>query len=170
MATGKYQEWLEPDGLLRLEAWARDGLTEEQIAKNMGVAASTLREWKKKYSAISAALKRGKEVVDIEVENTLLKRALGYDYTEERVESGKDGAKKFIKTVQVTKHVSPDTTALIFWLKNRKPKSWRDKQQFEDDGSGQAANAIADFLKALHPTPGDLAALYAQEQDDGAEE
>lgn len=129
MATGKYQEWLEPDGLLRLEAWARDGLTEEQIAKNMGVAASTLREWKKKYSAISAALKRGKEVVDIEVENTLLKRALGYEYTEERVESGKDGAKKFIKTVQVTKHVSPDTTALIFWLKNRKPKEWRDKPE-----------------------------------------
>lgn len=141
MATGKYQEWLEPDGLLRLEAWARDGLTDEQLAARIGIAVGTLYDWKKKYPEISEALKRGKEVVDIQVENTLLKRALGYDYTEERVESGKDGAKKFIKTVQVTKHVSPDTTALIFWLKNRKPKEWRDKPE---QGIADAGVTIVD--------------------------
>lgn len=129
MAAGKYQEWITPDGLLRLEAWARDGLTDELIADRIGISRSTLGEWKKKHPDISDALKRGKEVVDIEVENALLRRALGYEYTEERVESGNDGGKKFIKTVQVTKHVPPDTTALIFWLKNRKPKDWRDKQE-----------------------------------------
>ena len=57
------------EGLLQLEAWARDGLTDEQIAANIGISRSTLNEWKKKYSDISDTLKRGKEVVDIQVEN-----------------------------------------------------------------------------------------------------
>lgn len=124
MANGKYQQWLEPDGLLLLEGWARDGLTDEQIAHNMGCAYSTLREWKDKYPALSAALKKGKEVVDIEVENALLKRAMGYDYIEERVEVNGDGKRK---VTQTTKHVPGDTTAQIFWLKNRRTDRWRDK-------------------------------------------
>ncbi len=124
MASGKYQQWLEPDGLLLLEGWARDGLTDEQIAHNMGCAYSTLREWKDKYPALSAALKKGKEVVDIEVENALLKRAMGYDYIEERVEVNGDGKRK---VTQTTKHVPGDTTAQIFWLKNRRTDRWRDK-------------------------------------------
>lgn len=78
MAKGKYQEWLTPDGITRLEAWARDGLTDEQLAAKIGITAATLYDWKNKYPEISEALKRGKEVVDIEVENALLKRALGY--------------------------------------------------------------------------------------------
>lgn len=126
MAKGKYQEWLEPDGLTRLEGWARDGLTDEQIAHNMGIAVGTLYEWKKGRPKICEALKRGKEVVDIEVENALLKRALGYEYTEKRIEkSEKDGE----KIVQTVKHVPPDTTAQIFWLKNRRPAQWRDKPE-----------------------------------------
>lgn len=124
MASGKYQQWLEPDGLLLLEGWARDGLTDEQIAHNMGCAYSTLREWKDKYPALSAALKRGKEVVDIEVENALLKRAMGYDYVEERVEVNGNGKRK---VTQTTKHIPGDTTAQIFWLKNRRADRWRDK-------------------------------------------
>ena len=130
MAKGKYQEWLEPDGLTRLEGWARDGLTLEQIAHNMGIADSTLRKWKDEYGAISAALKRGKEVVDIEVENALLKRALGYTYTETRTETAEDGS---TKTVVTQKVVPPDTTAQIFWLKNRKPAVWRDRQQVQHE-------------------------------------
>ena len=118
MARGKYHEWLTPDGLLRLEAWARDGLTDEQIAKNCGIAYSTLRAWRDKHPALSAALKRGKEVVDIEVENALLKRALGYTYeevTRERQIVGRDEAGMIITemaiTKRVTKEVQPDTTA-----------------------------------------------------------
>jgi len=82
MAKGKYQEWLTDDGLLLLEAWARNGLTDEQIAHNIGIKRPTLYDWKNKYSDISDALKRGKEVVDIEVENALHKSAVGYEYTE----------------------------------------------------------------------------------------
>jgi hypothetical protein len=133
VANGKYQRWLGPDGLLLLEGWARDGLTDEQLAQKMGIATGTLYEWKKSYPEISEALKRGKEVVDIEVENALLKRALGYDYTEERVEiSEKDGR----KVIQNTKHIAADTTAQIFWLKNRRPDRWRDKPMPTAEGDG----------------------------------
>lgn len=148
MAKGKYQEWLEPEGLLKIEGWARDGLTDEQIAHNMGIAYSTLREWRDSYSALSAALKRGKEVVDRMVENALLKRALGYEYEEisEKFEGGILTERKVTK-----KQVVPDTTAQIFWLKNRKPIDWRDKRNNSDldnvsdvdDGFMEALNATA---------------------------
>ncbi|MEG0370180.1 MAG: transposase [Hungatella sp.] len=130
MAKGKYEYWLTPDGLLRLEAYARDGLTDEQIAKNLDINPATLYDWKKKYPEISKTLKKGKEVIDIQVENALLKRALGYSYTEVKIEEGDDGT-KVTKTV---KEVIPDTTAQIFWLKNRKPSEWRDKQDVEHSG------------------------------------
>lgn len=130
MAKGKYQQWLEPEGLTQLEDWARNGLTDEQIARNIGCAAGTLYEWKKLYPEISEALKKGKEVVDAQVENALLRRALGYEYTEERVEvSEKDGR----KVVQTVKHVPPDTAAQIFWLKNRRAGAWRDKPDAPGD-------------------------------------
>ncbi len=120
MAKGKYAKWLEPEGLLLLEGWARDGLTEEQIAYNMGISRETLRVWKNKYSVISGTLKKGKEIVDIQVENALLKRALGYVSKEQKVT--KDG-----EIIELEKEIPPDTTAQIFWLKNRKPDKWRDK-------------------------------------------
>ncbi len=124
VANGKYQRWLEPDGLLLLEGWARDGLTDEQIAHNMGINVKTLWTWKKNYDPICSAIKKGKAPVDIEVENALLKRALGYEYTEERIEiSDKDGK----KVVQTLKHVPPDVGAIVYWLKNRKREYWRDK-------------------------------------------
>lgn len=102
MAKGKYQKWLEPDSLILLEGWARDGLTDEQIAHNMGVAYSTLKDWKNKYPAISAALKKGKDVVDFEVENALYEAA-----------------------------ISGNVTAQIYWLNNRKPDKWRNKPKEE---------------------------------------
>ena len=124
MANGKYQQWQEPNGLLLLEGWARDGLTDEQIAHNMGIATGTLYAWKKVHREISEALKRGKDVVDIEVENALLKRAMGYDYIEKRVEVNGNGKRK---VTQTTKHIPGDTTAQIFWRKNRRADRWRDK-------------------------------------------
>ena len=118
MAKGKYQEWLEPDGLLLLEGWARDGLSDEQIAHNIGIATSTLYDWKKKHLEISEALKKGKEVVDIEVENALLKSAL-----------------------------EGNITAQIFWLKNRKPNRWREKQSIEH--TGEVSTKLSDIFKQI---------------------
>lgn len=137
MAKGKYHEWIEPDGLLKLGAWARDGLVDEQIAENMGIHPSTLYEWKKKYPEINEALKKGKEVVDIQVENALLKRAMGYKYIEQTKELVKDPLTNKVNlqvTKEVIKEVQPDVTAQIFWLKNRKPAEWRDKQEIDIAG------------------------------------
>ncbi len=138
MAKGKYEQWLTEEGLLQLEAWARNGLTDEQIASNIGIHRDTLNEWKKKYSDISDTLKRGKEVIDIQVENALLKRALGYSYTETTREAQfnpQTEQYEMVVTKEVTKEVVPDTTAQIFWLKNRKPDEWRDKKDVEHSGS-----------------------------------
>ena len=133
MAKGKYQEWLEPEGLLKIEGWARDGLTDEQIAKKMGINRDTLYSWKKNYPDISDTLKRGKEVVDRQVENALLKRALGYEYEEvkEKFENG-----ICVERTITKKEVVADTTAQIFWLKNRKPDEWRDKPEAEQSTGG----------------------------------
>lgn len=138
MARGKYQEWLTEEGLIKLEGWARDGLTDEQISKNIGINRDTLYTWKKKYPDISDALKKGKEVIDRQVESALLKRALGYRYdevTKEKSWNDELGEYELSVTKVITKEVQPDVTAQIFWLKNRKPKEWRDKQELEHSGS-----------------------------------
>lgn len=139
MAKGKYEYWLTPEGLLKLESWTRDGLTDEQLAERMNITPSTLYEWKKRYSEISESLKKGKEVVDIQVENALLKRALGYSYEEVKIEETTDGE----KVTTTTKEVIPDTTAQIFWLKNRRPDRWRDKQDMELSGEVKSTNPYA---------------------------
>ena len=138
----KINDWLENDKLILLEGWARDGLTDEQIAKNIGIATSTFYEWKKKEIEFSEALKKGKEVIDFEVENALLKRALGYEYEEETYEYG-------ILTKKVKKQVAPDTTAQIFWLKNRKPNNWKDRVETDEDKEAvaNASQVIAKIRK-----------------------
>lgn len=128
MAKGKYEYWLTPEGLLKIEGWARDGLTDEQIAENVGINPATLYVWKKKYNEISESLKKGKEVVDRQVENALLKRALGYEY--EEVKEKFEGNVMTERTV-TKKEVVPDVTAQIFWLKNRKREAWADRQNIE---------------------------------------
>lgn len=136
MAKSKATPWLEPDGLLRLTAWARDGLTHEQIAHNCGIATGTLYEWLNRHPEIADALKKGKEVVDIEVENALYKRAMGYYWTEETVERAGDAPPK---VKRVTRHVPGDVTAQIYWLKNRKPQQWRERKDYnatDDDETG----------------------------------
>jgi transposase len=132
-AKGKYHEWLTPEGLTRIEGWARDGLTDEQIAHNMGVGYSTFRKWKNDYIAILTVLKKGKEVVDREVENAMHKSAKGYFVEEikEIMEKDDDGKYKKLKVEKTKKWVVPNTAAQIFWLKNRKPNVWRDKQEID---------------------------------------
>lgn len=102
MAKTTYKDWEAEEKILLLQGWARNGLTNEQIASNMDIVVSTLWEWRKKSPKISNALKIGKDEADIQVENALYKAAL-----------------------------EGNTTAMIFWLKNRKSKEWRDKIQQE---------------------------------------
>lgn len=147
-AHGKFKKWLEPEGLLLLQSWARDGLTDEQIAKNIGISRSTLSEWKNKYPDISDTLKKGKEIVDIQVENALLKRALGYEYEEvEESETFNPDTGETTKTRRIIKHVVADTTAQIFWLKNRRPDKWRNREEIEvrnDSSTNEILKSIAE--------------------------
>ena len=148
VAKARYDEWLTEDGLMRIEAWAREGLTEEQIAAQMGISVRTLGNWKNDHVPILQALKKGKAPVDAKVENALLRRALGYQYeeiTEAPVIDPATGVPAVNPETQqpimqvvkrVTKHVAPDTVAQIYWLKNRMPDKWRDKPA-DQNGAGE---------------------------------
>lgn len=151
----KYETHVK-DKLILVEGWARDGLTDEQIAHNLGVAYSTFREYKKKYPALLASLTKGKDVVDRMVENKLFQRAMGYEYTEVTKEMTGVG---FIVTKEVTKQVAPDTTAQIFWLKNRRPDVWRDRKDIDHSGSMVINNPMNDL------TTEELRKLLAQGDD-----
>lgn len=136
-------DWLTPEALLRLTAWARDGLTDEQIYHNMGIGKTTYYRWRVRDAAIRDALKKGKEVADIEVENALIKRALGYDCSETRKRFLPDGG---VIEDMVTKHIPGDVTAMIYWLKNRRPDRWRDRQQPVDQD--ETLEKLDQLLKA----------------------
>lgn len=122
MAKGKFEQWRTEDGLTLLKGWARDGLKDDQLADKMGINRATLYDWKVKFSDISDALKKGKEVVDYKVENALLEKAL-----------------------------SGDTTAQIFWLKNRRPDKWRDRPvaDGESDAMDKLDNILKEFRNAV---------------------
>lgn len=127
---GKYRDWLTEEGLLKVEGWARDGLTDKQIAQKIGITPNTFYQWVNRFTDFKYTLKKSKEVADRKVENALFKRALGYEY-EEETKMISEGGKKSIKVIK--KHVPPDTTAIIFWLKNRKREQWRDVNKIEID-------------------------------------
>lgn len=128
MAKNKYEEWITDEGLLKIEGWAKDGLIDRQIAKNIGISEQTLNNWKQRFPLLFESLKKGKEVIDRQVENALLKRALGYEYEETQTLIEKNGTREVKKVVKTKKTVPPDTTAQIFWLKNRKPVEWSDRR------------------------------------------
>ena len=108
----KVKEWITPGNLTLLRGWARDGLTDVEIAHRIGISVRTFHRWKKyevmaegpNQFPVKNALKDGKEVIDYAVENVLLKKAL-----------------------------EGDTTAMIFWLKNRRPDKWRDKAVIQEE-------------------------------------
>lgn len=114
----KYAAFVERKGLVLVEGWARDGLTDDQIAHNIGISRATYYDWKNKYPDFSDALKRSKEVADYEVENALFKKA-------------KMG----------------DVTAQIFWLKNRRPEKWRDKADMTLTPSNGVLESLLDLKR-----------------------
>jgi predicted DNA-binding protein (UPF0251 family) len=136
MAKGKWDT--VKNRLVEVEAWARDGLTDKQIAENLGISRDTLYVYKKEHSDISDALGKGKEVADIIMENAAYKRGTGYTYDEITTEittttTGKELARKVKK---VTKHVPGDPSTQQWWLSNRKPDTWRQHQR-EQAGSDE---------------------------------
>ncbi len=134
MATGKYQQWLTPEGLGKLEAWARDGLTDEQLAQKMGINPATLYRWIRDHCEICEALTRGRGGAREQIENALYKRALGYTV---EVNEPVKVRRRFWNTavgkmeeeeevVQGTRevHFPPDVRAASMWLTNRERDRW----------------------------------------------
>jgi hypothetical protein len=127
----KYDTHVKPK-LELVIGWARDGLTDEQVANNLGISTTAYYEYKLKYVEFTDALKKGKEVSDYEVEGSLFKRANGYTYDETTRENKFiDGEWQMVTTKIVTKQVAADPTSMIFWLKNRKSEQWRDRHEFD---------------------------------------
>ena len=127
----KYTTHVEPR-LKYIQCLARDGLLEKDICKKIGVGVSTFARYKNENKELREALKIGKEDIDYQVENKLLKRAMGYKYTEKEKITDSDGN---VTIKEKMKEVPPDVTAQIFWLKNRKKNTWRDRWdiELEDD-------------------------------------
>lgn len=114
------------------EELARQGLTQSEIADELGLNACTITDWKNKYPEFSKAIKRGKQTPDDKVEKSLYTRAIGYECTETK--TVKDSNGKAIKTETITRQIIPDVGAQCMWLKNRRPDKWRDKVQQEISG------------------------------------
>lgn len=104
----KADRWLEDEGLVLLEGWARDGLTREKIAQQMGIGLRTLYTWQKKYPQIAQALRKGRELVDYQVEQALLDKALG-----------------------------GDLRAQMYWLNNRRGDKWQEHPREKQDCGGE---------------------------------
>lgn len=126
----KYEEWKKNneinEKLILIEGWSRDGLSQQQIANNLGINVDTLIEYKKKYSDFSEALKKGKEVVDFEVENALYKSAM-----------------------------EGNVTAQIYWLKCRRKDKWGEKETPNNNDVNERITNIANLLNNPQPNRSD---------------
>lgn len=120
------------------------GLTDKEIAKFFEVSEQTLNAWKQQYPEFLESLKGGKTLADAEVASKLFHRATGYEHpdTDIRVVNG------VIVETPLIKHYPPDTTAAIFWLKNRRPDLWREKVEPEDKGV-DLAKVVSDLIGKL---------------------
>lgn len=126
--------WITPLGRAKIQAWSRNGLSKNDIALNMGISYSTLNRWENDFSLIRKALREGKDELTLSVENSLIKRALGYDYTERQVTLDSEGKETIRET---TKHVAPEFQSIQYFLNNMKPDQWKSKQDVNVDATVQ---------------------------------
>jgi hypothetical protein len=119
------------------------GLTDVELANFFGVSEVTLNAWKAKHPEFLKSLRVGKDHADVRVERSLYHRAIGYNHPEDKIFN--DNGKALV--VPTTKHYPPDTTAAIFWLKNRKQAEWRDKQDHSHEHSGSIDATISPAAK-----------------------
>lgn len=107
------------------------GATDMDLAEMFGVSLRTISYWRSGKEEFAGALKLGKNEADDRVEQALYNRAMGFSHADTDIRVV-DGA---IVETPIVKHYAPDTTAAIFWLKNRRPDEWRDKQELEHSGN-----------------------------------
>lgn len=141
---GRPEKWR--DEFVRIaEGAARLGATDREIAEMLGVSERTIHNWKHDHPELVEALKVGKEAADDRVEQSLYRRALGYSHDAVKIMSYEGQ----VITEPYVEHYPPDTTAAIFWLKNRRKEQWRDKSEVEVNGT------LADRFAAAEKAYGD---------------
>lgn len=151
MPAGRPSGYNEKFHVPWVKSLAKRGLTVKEIAEELGIAKSTLCKWVNEHQELSDALNCGRDIADSIVEDTLYKQALGgYTVEEKRtvVTLTENGEQKPLRMERYEKEVSPNTTACIFWLKNRKPKVWRDRPLVDVDED--ALSAVAKLLKGVN--------------------
>ena len=147
-----YNDWLEEgvveDKLLLIEAWARNGVPNKDIASNLGISEPTFYKLKKVHKDVDKALKSGKEVLDVKVENALIKKAIGYTVTDVKTKTKVlTNGDIETETTEIKKHIAGDTGAIIFFLKNRMPKVWRDRK--DQDVNLSTADKLTEYFNIL---------------------
>lgn len=120
----------EPSFNKQVVKLCRLGATDKEIADFFNVCEKTINNWKTDYPEFLQSIKKGKIEADMKVANSLFKRATGYEHKEDKIFNA-NGEPLIVPTI---KHYPPDPTAIIFWLKNRQPNTWRDKKDFDITG------------------------------------
>lgn len=143
MASRKIGDWITSDKLKLVKGWARDGLKNEEIAEKIGIAISTFYRWKKDSQEFRDALKEG-EIYDREVEESLQKAAMGGTYKEVTRTTNKMTGEVIVK--ETIKEVPPNVTAIIFWLKNRRPEQWRNNPTMDGKETLKALDAVLEKI------------------------
>ena len=139
MAKGKYHYWITEDGLALVKHWRMNGLTIKQTANEMGVSEKQVYVWAERFPQFGEALKKGEEGHVARVEQAIEDAAVGYYVEEEKWENKWNPKKKCFELVlkeRIKKWIKPDTTAQIFFLKNRAKDHWRDRQENQIDVGG----------------------------------
>ena len=152
MANGVYKEWIEGEGLETVCKWAKLGLTDQQIIKNMGIKERTFYAWQKKYPQFQKALKEAKTLPNLEIETSMIDLACGRAYVEEIKSIIDPVTKAIIKIEKIRKQIPPNVTMLIFLAKNRMRDKYRD--YFPTDDSKQSDDNIQQDVQIYLPDNG----------------
>lgn len=168
-------DWLTDDGLLLLESWARDGYTMTDIANKIGIDNDCFLRWKDRYPEIRKAVSKGKELVDYQVENALLKSALGYKTKEVKVTTTMRYGKVVETIKEVTdKEIAPSVPAIQMWLYNRNKDKWKNmnnaKGMFDDMEEDSSIEITVTRANKNETTNGDAPSASDDDYDTAVEE
>lgn len=133
------------------EGYARRGLSDADIAKNLGISLDAYYRYQKQFPEFYEAIRRGKRPANIIVENALYKRCIGFEFDEPSTETYVDEkGKKHVKKKVTTKYIIPDINAIRFWLINREPDLWKTiREELESDNIDKVKDILADFIRTL---------------------
>ena len=152
--------------LTEIREWCIEGLTNEEMSKRLDINPDTWYKYMKEHAVLAELVNISKSVVDSQVENALLKTALGYEYEEVKtiIEEDKNG-KKRTRIEKTKKYMPPNPTAQAFWLKNRKREEWSERREIVFDTRAQEEERKKLFLQMINDDV--IEAQYTEETEAG---